>query len=156
MAIAISLREFLDEHHLPYETMQHRPTYTGRDTIAAAHRPGDQVAKCLLLKDGERYMLMVMPANRRLQLDELHRVMKRTVGLATEREVGKVFDDCELGAVPPAGPLYDVETVVDDVLLDQPEVYFSAGDHQQLIHMKQGDFRKLLGDAMHGRFSYPA
>ncbi|WP_078121271.1 aminoacyl-tRNA deacylase [Thiosocius teredinicola] len=153
MAVAISLREFLDDHHLPYDIERHPHTQSSRDTAEASHHPADRVAKCLLLKDDERYLLMVLPADRRLHLGELHRSMNRPICLATEDEVAKVFADCETGAIPPAGLLYDLDTIIDDVLLMQPDVYFEAGDHEQLIHMKQADFRKLVGDASHGDYS---
>lgn len=154
MAIAITLREFLDTHHLPYEAMRHEHTMTSRQAAAAAGQPPAQVVKSLLLKVGDRYVLAVLPADRRLHFGQLHRALDRHVGLATEQEVGTVFSDCELGAVPPTGLLYDIDTVVDDAVLEQADVYFEAGDHEQLIHMRQADFRKLLGDAYHSRFSY--
>jgi Ala-tRNA(Pro) deacylase len=59
-----------------------------------------------------------------------------------------------VGAIPPIGLLYDIDTIVDDALLEQPEVYFEAGDHEQLIHMRSEDFRKLLGDATHAQMSH--
>lgn len=154
MAVAISLREFLDEHPLPYDIARHRHTQSSLDTAQAAHQPAERVAKCLLLKGEERYLLMVLPADRRLHLGELHRAMRTQIGLATEDEVANVFADCETGAIPPTGMLYDLDTIVDDALLMQPDIYFEAGDHEQLIHMKQADFRKLVGDASHGDYSY--
>ena len=110
----------------------------------------------VLLKDGEGYLLAVVPATHRIHLGRLHRVLDRWVGLATEDEVVGVFGDCEIGAVPPSGLLYDIDTLVDDALLEQPDVYFEAGDHERLIHMSRDDFGKLLGDATHGRFSVHA
>ncbi len=156
MGMAITLREFLDSHHLPYEAVEHEHTETSQKTAAAIHESGDKVAKCLLLKDGDRYLLAVVPASRRLHFGELHRALHRQVGLATEAEVADVFADCAVGAIPPAGLLYDIDTMIDDSLLEQADIYFEAGDHEQLIHMKQADFRKLIGDATHGRFTYHA
>ena len=154
MAIAITLREYLDETHLPYDSMQHTHTRSSLETASAAHQPNDKVAKSVLVKDGDRYMPVVLPASRRLHLGELHRMLNRPVGLATESEVAEVFYDCDLGAVPPTGLLYDIDTIVDDSLLQQDDVYFEAGDHEQLIHMRQADFRRLLGDAMRGHVSH--
>ena len=154
MAMAITLREFLDGHHLAYEATAHAHTATSRQTASAARKPSRQVAKSLLLKDDKRYLLAVLPADRRLHLGQLHRTLDRQVGLATEAEVAEVFGDCEVGAIPPAGLLYDIDTVVDDALLEQADVYFEAGDHEVLIHMRQADFRKLMGDATHAQFSY--
>ena len=154
MGIATSLRAFLDAHHLGYETVGHHHTDSAQQTAAAAHLPGDKVAKSVLLKDGDTYLLAVLPSTHRVHLGELHRVLNRHVGLATESEVAAVFSDCDVGAIPAAGLLYNLDTVVDDALLEQPDVYFEAGDHEQLIHMDRREFGKLLGDATHGRFSH--
>jgi len=154
MGVAMSLRAFLQEHPLAYEAVRHDHTESSQYSAAAAGQPGDRVAKSVLLRDEEGYLLAVLPATHRLHLGQLHRWLNRNLGLATEREVADLFEDCEIGAVPPTGLLYDVETVVDDALLAQPDVYFEAGDHKQLIHMSMRDFKKLLGDATHGSFSF--
>lgn len=154
MAIAMSLKAFLESHNLQYDTVPHDYAESSQRTAAAARQPGDKVAKSVLLKDEEGYLLAVLPATHRLHLGQLHRALHRHVGLATEREAAALFVDCEIGAIPPTGLLYDVDTVVDDSLLTQSDVYFEAGDHQQLIHMSRQDFGKLLGDATHSRFSY--
>ncbi|MFM1890963.1 MAG: hypothetical protein RLZ44_40 [Pseudomonadota bacterium] len=156
MAIAVSLRRFLDAHHLPHEQLTHGHAESGQRTAAAAHRPGDKVAKSVLLKGEEGFLLAVLPATHRLHFSQLRKHLQRPVGLATEEETATLFEDCAVGAIPPTGLLYDVDTIVDDALLSQPDVYFEAGDHEHLIHMRREDFSKLLGDATHGRFSYHA
>ena len=153
MAVAMSLRAFFEAHPLAYDAVQHDRAESSQYTAAAAGQPGDKVAKCVLLHDEEGYLLAVLPATRRVHLGQLHRWLNRSLGLATEREVAQLFEDCEIGAIPPTGLLYDIETVVDESLLAQSDVYFEAGDHEQLIHMRMPDFRKLLGDATRGSFS---
>ena len=154
MAIAISLREFLESHPLNYEVISHEHTETGLRNAEAAHLPGDSVAKAVLLKDGDGYLLVVLPATHRLDLGRMHKILKRHVGLATEDEVVQVFKDCEIGAIPPTGQFYNIETIVDDALLDQADIYFEAGDHESLIHMNKQDFSKLMGDATHLNMSH--
>lgn len=154
MGIATSLGAFLDAHHLDYEMVGHDPTLSAQETAAAAHLPGDKVVKSVLLKDGDGYLLAVLSSTRRVHLGRLHRMLERPVGLATESEAAEVFRDCDPGAIPAAGLLYDIDTLVDDALLEQPDVYFEAGDHEHLIHMNRREFGKLLGDATHGRFGY--
>ena len=153
MAVAMSLRAFFDAHPLAYDAIHHDHAESSQRAAAAAGQPGDKVAKCVLLRDEEGYLLAVLPATHRLHLGQLHRWLNRSLGLATEREVAQLFEDCEIGAIPPTGLLYDVDTVVDESLLAQSDVYFEAGDHGQLIHMRMPDFRKLLGDATRGSFS---
>lgn len=153
MGVATSLRAFFEAHPLAHDAVHHDHAESSQRSAAAAGQPGDKVAKCVLLRDEEGYLLAVLPATHRLHLGQLHHWLNRNLGLATEREVAQLFEDCEIGAIPPTGLLYDIETVVDDALLAQPDVYFEAGDHEQLIHMRMPDFKKLLGDATHGHFS---
>lgn len=153
MAVAMSLRAFLDAHPLAHDIVRHRHTPSSQYSAAAAGQPGDKIAKAVLLRDEDGYVLAVLPATYRLHLGQLHRWLNRSLGLATERDVAALFEDCEVGAIPPVGLLYGIDTVVDDALLAQSDVYFEAGDHEQLIHMGMRDFKKLLGDATHARFS---
>ena len=153
MGVAISIQEFLDKHHLGYETIGHPHTESSLRSASVAHLPGEKVAKSVLLKDGKEYMLAVLPADRHLHLGKLHKSLHRQVGLASEGEISAVFPDCALGAVPPTGLLYGLDTVVDDHLLDQPDIYFEAGDHERLIHMNRREFGKLMGDAVHGEIT---
>ena len=155
MGMAISLQKFFESHPLHYSILSHDHTETSQQSAAAAHRTGDKVAKSVLLKDELGYLLAVLPACYRLHLGQLHHLLDRNLGLATEAEVAKLFGDCAIGAIPPAGVLYDVETIVDEALLEQDDIYFEAGDHERLIHMKRKDFGKLLGDAVRGSFSTP-
>lgn len=153
MAIAMSLKTFLESNHLAYESVPHTHAESSQRCASAAHQPGDRVAKSVLLKDDHGYLLAVLPATHRLHLGQVHHAIDRQLGLATEDEIVALFKDCQIGAVPPAGLLYDIDTVVDDALLEQPDVYFEAGDHDHLIHMNKENFKKLLGDATHGRIS---
>jgi Ala-tRNA(Pro) deacylase len=155
MGMAITLQAFFESHPLHYSIVSHDYTESTQRSAAAVHQTGFKVAKSVLLKDGESYLLAVLPACYRLHLGQLHRALGRDLGLATETEVAVLFGDCVLGAIPPAGVLYDLDTIVDEALLEQDDIYFEAGDHEQLIHMKQADFTKLLGDARRGRFSVP-
>jgi Ala-tRNA(Pro) deacylase len=43
--------------------------------------------------------------------------------------------------------------VVDTDLFMQPDVYFEAGDHVDLIHVSADNFQKLLSNAEHASFS---
>ena len=153
MGVAISIQDFLDKNHLDYETIRHAHTGSSLRNALSAHVPGDKVAKSVLLKDGDGYLLAVLSASRHVHLGRLHKSLKRQVGLATEAEISDIFQDCDTGAVPPTGLLYDLDTIVDDNLLAQPDIYFEAGDHEQLIHMNRKEFGKLMGVATHIRFS---
>ncbi|WP_018939191.1 MULTISPECIES: aminoacyl-tRNA deacylase [unclassified Thioalkalivibrio] len=153
MSIARTLNNFMDEHAVTYQLVHHPHSESASRTAEAAHVPGDAVAKAVLLVEDGQYLLAVVPATRRVKLGQLHRLLGEHVGLATGGEVASVFADCERGAIPALGPAYGLATLVDESLLEQPHVYFEAGDHESLVQLREADFVYLLGEARHGQFS---
>jgi Ala-tRNA(Pro) deacylase len=78
--------------------------------------------------------------------------MDRRLGLAPEEGVAEVFEDCEIGAAPPVGVAYGVPTIIDRQMMGLDDVWFEAGDHRTLVHMKGRHFDRLMGDAKTGSF----
>lgn len=153
MAIAMTVSNYLAEHGVEYDILSHTHTRSSGESAQAAHIPGRRLAKSVILEDDLGYVMVVLPADRHLDLGELHRQMNRNLGLATEPELGRLFRDCEVGALPALGPAYGIETLVDDLIAEQPEIYFEAGDHEQLIHVSAESFSQLLGESSgRGRF----
>ncbi len=83
-------------------------------------------------------------------------ILDRPLGLASEDEVASLFDDCDVGAVPPLGEAYDVPVVIDESFADDADVYFEGGDHRTLVHVSGSGFRDLTSGARVARFSHPA
>lgn len=154
MTIASTLKYYMKRHKVKYNTVTHPHTLTSMDTAAAAHVSGDCVAKSVILKDDKGYVMAIVPSTHKLELGKLHDQLHRELGLATEGEISRLFKDCELGAIPPVGPAYDIETVLDDSLSEQDDIYFEAGDHEELIHISGKQFQHLLPGVEHGRFSH--
>jgi Ala-tRNA(Pro) deacylase len=155
MAIALKVSDYLADHDIAYDVLTHPHSRTSSESAQASHVPGRRLAKSVVLEDEGGYVMVVLPSDRRVDLGELHRQMHRSLGLATEREVGRLFADCEIGALPPIGLAYGIETVVDDAIAEQPEIYFEAGDHEQLIRVTHEDFGVLMGEGIrHGHFSH--
>lgn len=144
MAIAITLKEYLENQHVTYEVIEHRRTDSTLESCEVAHIPGDRMAKSVLLGDDESYLMAVIPATYRLQLNQLDDLTGRKLEFIEEAELTDAFADCDPGSIPPTGKPYGIETLVDDHLLQQPEIYFEAGDHTRLIHMSGQQFRELF------------
>ncbi len=155
MSIAARLKWYLESHGVDYELVHHDHATRSLETARAAHLPGGRVAKCVLLEDERGYVMVVIPASCRVDLREIRQQLHRRLELASEPELGPLFRDCELGAVPPMGSAYGIPTVVDDSVLRLPDLYFEAGDHEELVHVSGEAFRTLLADAPHGRFARP-
>ena len=155
MAIAMHLKDYLTAQGVAYEVITHP---RAASTVASAVRagvPSDRVAKAVVLEDEGGYLLALVPASHRVQLGRLRQWLDRRLGLATERELAALFDDCELGAIPAAAGAYGLPMVCDDSLTEQPDIYFEGGDHCSLVHISGADFRRLTTDAPHARFSSP-
>jgi Ala-tRNA(Pro) deacylase len=155
MAIAPRLRAFLDEQGAAYEIIEHMPTDSSIESAAAAHIPPSSVAKAVLLdlpQHAHDHLVALLSSDRRLELDDLRDALGEKPHLADEKEIVSIFDDCAPGAVPPAFG-YGVGMIVDDQLTREPDIFFEAGDHCSLVHMEQGEFRRLTERARHGRFT---
>ena len=107
-----------------------------------------------MVKGGAEYAIVIIPASRWLQMAELRKELGRDLQLATEEEIAQLFKDCEPGAVPPLGPAYGVETLLDEALSSLDDVYFEAGDHAQLVHIRGEDFQDLLRGVRRGYYSH--
>lgn len=153
MGMAITIREYLDNHSVEYDLVHHPRTVTSMETAAAAHIAGDQLAKSVMVEDEHGYMTVVIPSTHHLQFATLREQLGHSFGLATEEEIRWLFDDCEAGSVPALGQAYGLMVLVDETLLDQDEIYFEAGDHTELVHMSGQDFEALMAHAGHGQFS---
>ena len=154
MTIAMTQERFLVQRNAEYDLLLHRRTGSSRETAAVAHIPEDHIAKAVVVKDGADYAIVIIPASRWLQMAKLRKELGRNLQLATEEEIAPLFNDCERGAVPPLGPAYGVETLLDEVLSSLDDVYFEAGDHQQLVHIRGESFQALLRGVQRGYYSH--
>ena len=150
MAISARLRDYLELKGIPYEVIPHPHTEDSRATAAVSHVPAGQLAKAVILEDDEGYLLAAVPASERLHLSRIHNLLRRPLGLATEAEIARMFPDCAVGAVPPVAAAYGLPAVVDDRLLAAPEIWFEAGDHEDLVHLDGEAFRRLMAGVLQG------
>lgn len=152
MTIAARLKHHLDAQGLPFDMISHPYAATASGCAEAAHVPDDHLAKSVLIHMEEGPMLAVVPSNHQVDLTQLQAMMDRRLGLAAEREIEALFDDCNLGAAPPVGEAYDVPTIVDNSLSGLDKVWFEAGDHKTLVEMQGKHFDQLMQGAKHGSF----
>ena len=154
MAIAETVQRFLELQSVKYDLVPHPHTGSSHETAAAAHVSEDHIAKAVIVKDAAGYAMVVAPASNWVEVEHLRKELNRDFHLATEDELAKLFSDCEPGAVPPLGPAYGIETFLDQALTSLANVYFEAGDHEQLVHATGEDFHNLLGGVRHGYYSH--
>jgi Ala-tRNA(Pro) deacylase len=144
MAMLARLQHLLERHHVPYCVMPHAETFTARDTVDALCMPGETMAKSVIVKARGRYLMLVLPADERVDLAKVAALVgANTVRLATEEEMRALFPDCEIGAMPPFGDLYDLEEWVDHSMIQKREIVCEAGTHREAITLQTGDFMAL-------------
>jgi Ala-tRNA(Pro) deacylase len=137
------VRSYLIEHGVRYETHTHPTAFTSSEVAEAEHRPGAEMAKVVMLMVEDRPVMAVVPGNRMVDLEKAAATLDfEDVRLADEREFSPAFPDCEVGAEPPFGALYEIPTVVDSSL-EGPRITFNAGTHEESITMDLADYLEL-------------
>lgn len=148
------LTAFLDDKNIQYHVHAHSHTYSSFDTAVTAEVSPRKLAKAVVLEDHEgRNLMAVIPTNNKVSVRKLGQTLNRSFHLAKESQVYHLFRDCAPGAVPPVGQAFNMETIVDDQLSAQGDIFMEGGDHETLIHMRQSEFNKLMSSSKHGRFS---
>ena len=139
------LKRFLDENDVKYVSISHSQAFTAQEVAASAHVPGKELAKVVMVKlDGEMAMA-VLPAPSQVDLESLRGVAGADEAeLAGEEEFEELFPDCEVGAMPPFGNLWDLDVYVDEELREDEEIAFDAGSHTELVRMSYEDFERLV------------
>jgi len=139
------LKEFLDSNHVKYLSIAHSPAYTAQEVAASAHIPGKEMAKTVMVKIGDKMAMAVLPANRKVVLQDLRDITgSDQVRFATEDEFRDLFPDCEAGAMPPFGNLYGLDVYVTPSLAEDEEIAFNAGSHTEALKMAYRDFESLV------------
>jgi Ala-tRNA(Pro) deacylase len=139
------LREFLDSHAVRYFVVSHSPAYTAQEIAAAAHVPGKELAKTVMVCINGKMAMAVLPASCQLDFELLREVTAtRDVELAGEKEFSGLFPECEIGAMPPFGNLYGLDVYVAEELEDDDEIAFNAGSHNELLRLSFDDYNRLV------------
>lgn len=139
------LKDFLDSNGVHYVTMTHSPAFTAQEIAATAHVPGKELAKAVMVKVDGRMAMVVLPGSYKIDFDLLESALgARRVELASEQEFKDLFPECEIGAMPPFGNLYGLQTYVADSLAEDIEIIFNAGSHTELIRMNYSDYERLV------------
>lgn len=139
------LREFLDSYNIHYVSIKHSRAYTAQMVARSAHINAEELAKTVVVKiDGELAMV-VLPASDNVDLDLLKQSTgAKEVQLAAEWEFKDKFPDCEIGAMPPFGNLYDMDVFVSPHLREDEHIAFNAGTHSEVIQLAYNDFDELV------------
>jgi Ala-tRNA(Pro) deacylase len=139
----MNVQSYLGEMGVNYHLSHHSTAYTAQDLAATEHIPGRQVVKSVVVRADGRYVVCALPASYRVDLNELREQLQASdVSLVEEEKLRELFPDCELGAEPPIGRIFGLPTMMDESLLSDEKVIFSAGTHTDAITMSLADYRR--------------
>jgi len=139
------LKEFLDREKVKYVSIVHSPAYTAQEVAQSAHITGREMAKVVIVELDGRMAMAVLPANRKVVLQELRELTgSEEVKFASEADFRQQFPDCETGAMPPFGNLYGMDVYMAQALSENDQIAFNAGTHTEIIKMAFLDFDRLV------------
>jgi len=147
------LKDYLEQNQGSYELGYHVRVYTAQEIAAAQHVPGKEMAKVVMVKTDGKSVMLVLPASYRVEMKKLKGVLNsKKVVMVKEEEFQELFPDCEIGAMPPFGNLYNLEVWVDQVLTEDDFIVFRAGSHVETLRIKYSDYARLVSPKV-GDFS---
>lgn len=143
--LAPRLKAFLDAQGVQYVSIPHRQAYTAMEVAQSAHVRGREMAKTVIVDVDGRLAMAVLPATRHVDVEHLRRsVGAQHVGIAREGDFRFGFPDCEVGAMPPFGNLFNMDVLVDPHLAEDEAIAFTAGSHSEVVKMAYCDFERLV------------
>ena len=144
MAILGKLQELLEKNQVSYTHHVHATAYTAKEVASMEHLPVHRFAKVVVFTGDEGNGIAVLPADYVVDMQELRVALGlKRARLATEKELAEMFPDCELGAMPPIGDLYNMPTFVESSLTEEERIAFNAGTHRDVIYIRFEDFKRL-------------
>ncbi|MEN8153696.1 MAG: YbaK/EbsC family protein [Acidobacteriota bacterium] len=139
------LINFLEDNDVKFTRIIHSTAYTAQVIAHRAHISGNMLAKTVVLKDPEKkFIMVVVPANYRVNLSWISEIYGKELELATEEEFTNLFPCCETGGMPPFGNLFGLPVYVSETLASSSEIAFNAGDHKELLQMDFADYKRLV------------
>ncbi len=144
MEIPKRLIDCLNENKVQYEVLHHTEAVTAQRIAEAEHIKGRHQAKVVMIKSGDQHLMMVLPADHRIDLEKVEKVTGKPVSIEKEQDFKSLFPESVIGAMPPFGNLYGLTTYVDKDLAEQDYIVFEAGTHTDAIKMSYRDYEKVV------------
>jgi Ala-tRNA(Pro) deacylase len=139
------LKNYLDRQGVRYITISHSMAFTAIEIAKSSHVPCKEMSKTLVLSIQDKPVMAVVPAVQKFDLSILRDAFAtEQVELTPEDQFSILFPDCEVGAMPPFGNLYGMDTYVAESVTEQEYIAFNAGSHTEIIKMLYHDYENLV------------
>lgn len=133
----------LDGEGVAYDVLRHEPVYTSEEAARVRGTPLASGAKALVCKADGKFVLLVLPGNRRLDSARARKALgAKSLRFATRDEV-EALTSLTPGAIPPFGQVFGVPSYCDLNLVEQPRINFNAGDHATSVSLRTADYLAL-------------
>ena len=167
MAVSKKIISFLEKNKVKYEILKHRTVYTAFDKAKTLKIPEKMVGKTLVLKTDGKLAMVLIPANKNLDLQKFKKLAKalpaaclpdrqgrqvKKIDFASERLIKNKFKGVKVGAIPPFGNLWGIRTFIDNSLMREKEIILNGGDYNFSIKLKSKEIKKLVPDSIFGNF----
>jgi Ala-tRNA(Pro) deacylase len=130
----------LEAKSIPFDVLRHAPVFTSEEAAAVRGTPLASGAKALSCRADDRFVMIVLPADRKLASKSVRRAGGiKSLRFASREEVEQLTS-LQPGSIPPFGSLFGLPTWCDDRLGEQPRINFNAGDHCISISMTYGNY----------------
>jgi Ala-tRNA(Pro) deacylase len=139
----MDVKKYLEEQGVDYDVIPHEQVFTAQEVAAVEHVTGHMFAKTVVARGDGRVCLLVLPASRHVDFGKASELADAELDMASEEEMKVLFPDCEIGAEPPFGSQYGVQTIVDESLKAHEDIVFRAGTHDSTIRMKLSKYMDL-------------
>jgi Ala-tRNA(Pro) deacylase len=136
---------YLKRNGIRYSHSVHPAAYTAREVASADRMPAHAMMKTVVYSGDNGYGMLLLPADCTADFDEVRRLLGLTeIRLATEAELAALFPECEVGAMPPFGNLFNMPVLLDEGLATAEFFGFTAGTHRDVLHISGPDFHTLV------------
>jgi Ala-tRNA(Pro) deacylase len=143
MTVFDRLTTLLDERQVAYAVLRHAPVYTSEEAARVRGTPLASGAKALLCKADARFVMFVLPGNRRLDGRKARKALAaKSLRFATRDEVG-ALTALAPGSIPPFGRLFGLATYCDESLAAHGRINFNAGDHAISVSLRFADYEAV-------------
>ena len=134
------LTVLLESRRIGFDVLRHDPVFTSEEAARVRGTPLASGAKALICKADERFVMIVLPADRKLDSKQVRKSQAvKSLRFASREEVEQLTGLAP-GSIPPFGSLFGLETWCDQRLADQERINFNAGDHAVSISLRYADF----------------
>jgi Ala-tRNA(Pro) deacylase len=134
------LSEKLTAASVAFAVTRHPPVFTSEQAAAVRGVPLCTGAKALVVKAGDDFVLLVVPADRKLDSKKARSALGvKAMRFASREEVEQITGLLP-GSIPPFGSLFSLPTRCDPALALNERINFNAGDHSLSISLTSADY----------------